>query len=369
MPIIFTNHFLRIHFLKAVLLNMAVCCSLFAVAQKDSTTTKIADSSSNASKTAVRSKDIVKLEDVNIPAEMFAKIKAMKPNQMVAFREDYTYNMKAEDNIEYSITIKLGFSQDMITGIIRWVPLYSSNSAPPEITQIKIPIKFCCTTKIDTMHKKQHCGKMSELNDFEDYEHCKDWIQMEDAGKGDKAAVINKKGGKGTGKDSTGFGKPDKPLSKKEMKKKKGKNGTDEEDATDSTGARRDSIPAYGKPEKISKKEVKKKGKERPGPTDSTNYRPEPPAPDPAPKEEKKVEEVKKDSADGGGFGKPAEEKKSKKKKKDKDKKEPTDTSSSNFHDGLPLENIDKEENAERYPIPNHLFFGELEEQKIKKKK
>jgi hypothetical protein len=364
MPIIFTKVTISLRFLKPLLFGFSFLATLMVSAQKDSLAKPTpTDTSTGASThkpvTSVRPKEITKLEETNIPGEMYAKIKNMKPNELVAFRENFTYNIKAEDNVEYSITVKLGFSQDMITGIIKWVPLYASNDAPPEITQIKIPIKFCCTTPIDTLHKKQHCGKMSELNDFEDYEHCKDWKQAEDGGKGDKAAVINKKG-KGVNKtDSTeSFGKAPKPLSKKEMKKKKGQPGFGD-DASDSTGVAKDSLGDYGKPEKPSKKDSKKKkgketvteepsnsadssarpatepkpkkddgsfgkpvkdnkkkkGKEKevepPPATDSTSSKPEPPPSS----QEKKDEEVKKDSTDGGGFGKP-EDKKSKKKKK-----------------------------------------------------
>ncbi len=342
MPNNSTKPFSGTTYLKAILLNACVFLCLLGHAQD---TTAKAAVDSNAHKTAIRPKEITKLDDLNLPGDLYARIKAMKPNQLLVFREDFTYNIKAEDNIDYSITVKLGFSQDMITGIIKWVPLYNNTNEPPEITKIKIKVQFCCTTPIDTLHKKQHCGKMSELNDFEDNEHCKDWVQKDDAKEAAENAASfgrpggvggkgGKKGGGVTGQTSPGgegFGKPSKEDKKKkkgkdiqeptdstnyrpegtekptkEDKKKKGKETTVQKDSTDEG--------SYGKPLPPAKESKPKKGKtkekEKQAPTDSTNYRPEPPL-----KEEKKEEEVKKDSTEDAGFGKP-DEKKGKKKKK-----------------------------------------------------
>lgn len=328
MPINFTQLFSK----RILLLGFSILYMLSASAQTDSLAKPHADSSH---KTAVRPKEISKLEDVNIPPEMFAKIKMMGPNQLVAFREDFTYNIKAEDNIEYSITVKLGFSQDMITGIIRWVPLYSSNDAPPEITQIKIPVKFCCTTKIDTVHKKQHCGKMSELNDLEDYEHCKEWIQAADASKNDKPVVINKKG-KGVNKsDSTeSFGKAAKPLTKKEQKERAKKGFKD--DDSDSTGVAKDSSANYGKPEKPSKKDLKKKKGKEEEPNNATDSSATP-APVVKEKKGKTKEEIIKPKKQESEYGKPAPMPKESKKKKSKEKDKPEPTDSTNYRPEPPM--------------------------------
>ena len=330
MPASFTQKKIAPFFLRFFLLNIILCMALIIHAQKDTTTKMAADSSKKT--TVTRPKEITKLDELNLPGELYARIKLMKPDQLVSYREDFTYNIKAEDKIDYTITVRLGFSQDMITGIVKWVPLYNSNDAPPEITKIKVKVQFCCTTPIDTLHKKQHCGKMSELNDFEDNEHCKGWVQKDEAdADAENASSFGKPGGAGgkgkkggvTGKTTAtdeGFGKPSKDDKKKkkgkqvqestdstnyrpeapekptkEDKKKKGKETTKKDAPTESS---------YGKPApELIKENKKRKGeREKPQPTDSTNYRPE------------KEEMIKKDSTDGGSFGKP--DSKNKKKKK-----------------------------------------------------
>lgn len=342
--------------IKTILLLYMFCWSIVVAAQKDSTIHKqTVDSSTNTKKPlTAKPKEISKLEDLGIPDELYYRIKSMKPNQLLNFREDYSYNLKADDNIEYTITIRLGFSEDMITGIVKWAPLYNSNETPTEITKIKVKCQFCCTTPIDTLHTKQHCGKMSELNDFEDNDHCKDWIQKDDAKKDaenvdafGKPGAGGKKGKAGvSGKTSAtdeGFGKPD--------AKGKGKKGKDKniQEPTDSTNYRPEpdsttndvkpkdgkgkkgktetkKAPAkntFGKPSSTKEddsfdkpakskepvKDNKKKGKEKEkqAPTDSTNYRPEPS------NVEDKKEPAKTDSTESSGFGKPTKEKKKKK--------------------------------------------------------
>jgi hypothetical protein len=402
MPITFTRVSINFRFLRPLLFGFLVLTASLSLAQKDSLVKPAtADTASTGAAThkpvtSVRPKEITKLEETNIPGEMYAKIKNMKPNELVTFRENFTYNIKAEDNIEYSITVKLGFSQDMITGIIKWVPLYASNDAPPEITQIKIPIKFCCTTPIDTLHKKQHCGKMSELNDFEDYEHCKDWKQAEDAGKGDKAAIINKKG-KGVSKtDSTeSFGKAQKPLSKKEMKKKKGQPGFGD-DSSDSTGVSKDSLAAdYGKPEKPSKKDIKKKKGKETAVEEPSNTADSSANPAPAPKEKsdygKPVKESKKkkgketvveepsNTADSSAkpapapkekndYGKPVKESK-KKKGKEKEPEPPPATDSTSSKPEPPPTPTEKKDEEVKKDSADGGGFGKPEDKKSKKKK
>jgi hypothetical protein len=349
---------MTIPFTKKTALNIIAfllftCSTVFVSAQGDTTVHKPVVDTSGAKKLASKPKEIVKLEDLNLPEELYYRIKTMKPNQLLNFREDFSYNLKADDGIEYTITIRLGFSEDMITGIVKWAPLYNNNETPTEITKIKVKVQFCCTTPIDTLHKKQHCGKMSELNDFEDNEHCKDWEQKDDGkreaenvdafgkpgagGKKGKGGVSGRtsatddgfgkpepKGKKGKGKniqeptDSTNY-RPE-PDSTKENSKGKDskKKGSKEETKKTTSNEKEESGGTYGKPEEPvkdkKKKDKKKKGKEKEKqapPTDSTNYRPEPVAP-PA-KDEDKKETAKTDSTDSGGFGKPVKEKKKKK--------------------------------------------------------
>lgn len=293
-------------------------------------------------------KDIKKLEDENLrlPQELIAKIKKMGPDELVTISERFMYNDKREDEsgdkYEVTITVRLGFSQDMITGIVKEVPIYNTIEKEVNIIYVKIPIQFCCTTAIDTLHKKQHCGKMSELNDLEANEYCKAWAQKDEAQKEvDNANNFAKPGSKGSKKkggqanaknDSTNtesFGKP--VPKRKPNKKDKNVKETNADDASDSTNTTKPPIieknkkgkPApvkkqnedeeYGKPIKDNKKG---KGKNIQQPTDSTNYRPE--KQEPPIKEEKtkkgKQQAAPVDTTDSGGFGKkPVNNKKKKK--------------------------------------------------------
>jgi hypothetical protein len=189
----------------------------------------------------------------------------------------------------------------MITGIVKEVPLYQSAERETNIIPVKIPVQFCCTTPIDTLHKKQHCGKMSELNDFEDNEHCKDWVQKDEAqteaentagfGKaGGSKTTGKKKGGDVTGKPSAtddGFGKPV-PKGKTSKKNKNSKGQVEEEETTDS-------IKAVIKPPIVNNKE---KGKNE---------------------KKEKTEEDKKSALEAEeSFGKPQPKDKGKKKANDK---------------------------------------------------
>ena len=293
-------------------------------------------------------KDIKKLEDENLrlPQELIAKIKKMGPDELVMISERFMYNDKREDEngekYEATITVRLGFSQDMITGIVKEVPIYNTIEKEVNIIYVKIPIQFCCTTAIDTLHKKQHCGKMSELNDLEANEYCKAWAQKDEAQKElDNANSFGKPGSKGSKKkggqthaknDSThteSFGKP----IPKGKPGKKGKNVKDAnaDDASDSTNStippiieknkkgkttspkKQNEDEEYGKPIKENKKG---KGKNIQQPTDSTNYRPE--KQEPPIKEEKtkkgKPQTPTVDTTDSDGFGKkPINTKKKKK--------------------------------------------------------
>jgi hypothetical protein len=353
---------------KIRLTTLCMLCLTYTYAQKDTTHPATHDSTAS-NKIATRPKEITKLEDLNLPPELVYRIKKMTPNQLVTFREDFNYNIKAEDKIDYTITVRLGFSQDMITGIVKWVPLYNNTDAPPEITKIKVKVQFCCTTKIDTLHKKQHCGKMSELNDFEDNEHCKDWVQKDDAQvEAENASTFGKptgpagKGGKkggvtgSTSPTGEGFGKPS-----KDDKKKKGK-GKEIQEPTDSTNYRPEGTE---KPTKEDKKKGKEKESKQAPQTDSTNYRPEG-AEKPSKEEKKKKgkEEAKKTDASNeeSGYGKPTplpKEDKKKKSTKEKDNKQATPTDSTNYRPEPPAKDSTQADKG----------FGKPDDKKSKKKK
>ena len=93
-------------------------------------------------------KDIKKLEDENLrlPQELIAKIKKMGPDELVTISERFMYNDKREDEsgdkYEVTITVRLGFSQDMITGIVKEVPIYNTIEKEVNIIYVKIPIQF-----------------------------------------------------------------------------------------------------------------------------------------------------------------------------------------------------------------------------------
>ncbi|HNE92982.1 MAG TPA: hypothetical protein PKZ66_02575 [Chitinophagaceae bacterium] len=326
-------------------------------------------------------KVVKKLEDprLGLTYEFITKIKRMKPNQILIIDEKFVRNEKRVDEygLEYeaTVTIRFSFSQDMITGIVKEVPLYATNGRETNLIDIKIPIKFCCTTPMDSVHKKKHCGKMSELNDFEDNDGCKDWVQVE-AGSGSK-----KSSGKPTikGKGITGqtsvtgdsnddddeevdkFGKPISKKKKKGKKNKKNKGKIEDEDIeqADSTQSiSKDSLQVskpsgkkikgknkeeekegFGKPKQNKKKKGKGRKEEEEdtitenGTTDSTENKP-------TNTENKETPSVKKDSTTNEKIEtekkveEKTESKKDKKKKKKKDnhveKEEPKIDSSNN---------------------------------------
>lgn len=203
------------------------CFYTLAQVKKDST---LVNGTTNTK--PLKQKDVKKLDDplLLLPQDLIYKIQHMKPDPLLDLNERIVRNERRTDeygeDYEVTVTVRLGFSQDMITGIVKEVPLYQSASREINIVQVKIPVKFCCTTKIDSVHTKKHCGKMSELNDFEEFEHCKDWIQDNGESASNPDAVTGfrpktiKKGvtGKTTAADSTGFGKPNTKISKKEAK-------------------------------------------------------------------------------------------------------------------------------------------------------
>ncbi|MBX2932221.1 MAG: hypothetical protein KF781_09770 [Chitinophagaceae bacterium] len=252
--------------------------SVQAQENADSTTTTTTATGTNTK--SPKKKEVKKLEDplLALPYDMVYKIKKMKPNQLLVIDEKFVRNEKRVDDngrpYEVTVTIRLGFSQDMITGIVKEVPLYNTAGRETNIIPVKIPVKFCCITPIDTTHKKKHCGLMSELNDFEDNEGCKDWEQVEGGSKKAGAGKYTKKGDGITGETSiTGddddeveeFGKQ--PISKKGKKKKgkKGKTQDLDEDVSDSTQvATEDSVTVdKGKKVKSGKKTNKKEAIEK----------------------------------------------------------------------------------------------------------
>lgn len=249
--------------------------------------------------TSPKKKEIKKIDDpvLALPAELIYKIQHLHPDSILNLNERIVRNERRADDVgdvyEVTVTVRLGFSQDMITGIVKEVPLYQSADREMNLIEVKIPVKFCCTTKIDSAHTKKHCGKMSELNDFEENEHCKNWMQDNGESAGDPDAVngfrpkvVKKSTAKPNVADSTGFGKPGQKPTKKELKNQK-------QESRDSSG--------------VEKKEPIQKTKKEPA-------------------KKEKTEPVKKEANAEAeeGFGKPAP--KSKGKEKNKKQKEPADT-------------------------------------------
>jgi hypothetical protein len=354
---------------------------LFCTAQVTDSTTAITDSSAKTSPTdkKPKQKEIKKIEDplLALSGEFIYNLKRMKPNQLLVIDERSVRNEKRYDDAgeeyEVTVTVRLGFSQDMITGIVKEVPLYQSNSKETNILYVKIPIKFCCTTPIDTLHTKKHCGKMSELNDFEERDHCKDWVQQEEAvaggGGGKSGPSKTTKGGGVTGQTSAGgdagdFGKPV-PKGKKASKKGKNKKDKDEveeeEMNADSTQPAKKVEPMNskdkkGKTEKVDKKKdseedgfgkpqpkSKKKGKgniEKEEPVveetkDSASVEKEVPQKvEPKGKKDKTEKVDKKKNSEEEGFGKPLPKTKGKKKgKNETEKEEPVVAEETKTHD------------------------------------
>jgi hypothetical protein len=281
-----------LHFKKT---KTIVCYILLTTISFCAFTQEISLDSINTKKDTVtfdRLKDITKIDDerIMLPADLIFKLKKMGPDQLVNLNERFIFNDQLEDEngnkYEVTITIRLDFSQDMITGIVKEVPLYNSASKKTNLIQIKIPIQFCCTTPIDTLHKKKHCGKMSELNDLEVKEHCKVWIQKDKAQQDKEAAKIiadsiakmqsktnHKKKGSNPNKadvDSTGgFGKP---IPKAKVSKKN-KSSIEEIEVRDSSG---NVISVITVPYKKGKKSKNQKQiKAIQSTTDSLHYKPE----------------------------------------------------------------------------------------------
>lgn len=341
----------------------------FAHAQVQDSTTVVTDSATTKPDAAKppKQKEIKKLEDplLALSSDLINRLKRMKPNQLLVIDERSVRNEKrvADNGEEYevTITVRLGFSQDMITGIVREVPLYQSNDIEPYLLHVKIPVKFCCTTPIDTLHTKRHCGKMSELNDFEDNQHCKDWAQQDAAaeaaantagfGKPGGSKTSKKKGAdvtgqtSATGEEEEGFGKPV-PKGKKPTKKGKNtKNKMQEDDSEDETLS------------------------------DSTNNKSSVDSINTKPKNEKptKVTEKKKEKKEEG-FGKPAPKSKNKKKGKEEniDQDDASEVSADSSANQKPTESTikkDKQEKVEKKKEDEEEGFGKpIPKSKGKKK-
>jgi hypothetical protein len=395
----YSKYFFRFIFL---LLNIG-----FVNAQTADSTSTVVDTANNKPAVAKppKQKEIKKLDDplLALSSELMYRLKKMTPNQLLVIDERSVRNEKRVDDAgqeyEVTITVRLGFSQDMITGIVREVPLYQSNDREPYLLYVKIPVKFCCTTPIDTLHTKKHCGKMSELNDLEDNQHCKDWAQQDEAaeaaantagfGKLGGSRTTKKKGGDVTGKttaadeEGEGFGKPI-PKGKKPTKKEKNAKGqvAEDEEATtaDSTKAASiaDSSNTKSKKEKTDKVEKKKdtdeEGFGKPQPkskskkkgksevvkeeadaseasADSSNTKENSKPIDKKEKKEKADKVEKKKDTDEEGFGKPQPKSKSKKKGKSEVVKEEADASEASADSSNTKENskpIDKKEKKEK---------------------
>jgi hypothetical protein len=183
-------------------LLLVVCPSMYAQDTTHVDTTATAATPSVPDKP----KEIKKLEDANLPGEMVYRISKMKPKEILDLDETFQYNERGEDG-ENIVTVKLRFRGDNIIGIIKRAPLYESINSTTSTTYINIPVQWCCTTPIDSVHTKQHCGKMHELRDFEEKEHCKDWIQKDEAKQ--EAEEVQK------------FGKPDPKNTKGKKEKEK----------------------------------------------------------------------------------------------------------------------------------------------------
>ena len=318
----------------------------FVNAQTADSTSTVVDTANNKPAVAKppKQKEIKKLDDplLALSSDLMYRLKKMTPNQLLVIDERSVRNEKRVDDAgqeyEVTITVRLGFSQDMITGIVKEVPLYQSNDREPYLLYVKIPVKFCCTTPIDTLHTKKHCGKMSELNDLEDNQHCKDWAQQDEAAE----AAAN----------TAGFGK----LGGSKTSKKKGGDVTGKTTATDEEGE------GFGKPIPKGKKPTKK-GKNSKGQviedeeatnTDSTKTVSTADSSNIKPKKEKTDKVEKKKDSNEEGFGKPQPKSKSKKKGKSEVVKEEADggesstDSTTTKETSKPIDKKEKKEKAEK---------------------
>lgn len=299
-------------------------CSIFfygciSYAQVKDSSTAITDTASKTSAKPPKQKEIKKLEDplLALPAELIYRMKRMIPNELLVIDERFVRNEKRVDDngeeYEVTVTVRMGFSQDMITGIVKEVPLYQSAEREANLLYVKIPIKFCCITPIDdTLHTKQHCGKMSELNGLEDSSHCKAWVQKDEAqaeaeniagfGKtGGSKTTSKKKGANVSGKTSIdggeGFGKP----VPKGKSSKKGKTSTENDaEITDSSGNVVKQITTNSKNKKGTKTAVEKPN---PDSTDANNNKEE--FGKPSPKDKKKKPIDKKPVTNNDGYNVP----------------------------------------------------------------
>jgi len=285
----------------------------------DSTVTATTDTTATAGKDSLaKPKEIKKIDDKNLhlPEDLVYKIKHMGPDELLVLSERFMFNERRKNSegetYEVTVTVRLGFSQDMITGIVKETPLYFSSGEAENVMMVKIPVEFCCTNPIDSLHKKKHCGKMSELNDLEDNEHCKTWEQKQEAVKAGPS--IKRKPGAAI-KDSLknegiDFGKPVNKKGKDSKKK-----GAPTTVSTDSTQSSND-VP-FGVPPPAENKKGKKKKGEPQTETPPVPVTPEAPAADttkpaapPPPKEPSEADD----------FGKPKTDKKEKKKSEKKKK-------------------------------------------------
>ncbi len=121
-------------------------------------------------------KEIKKLDELEVDPYIINRIESMNDSMMLDIDEELRFNFKGEDGENYTNVTRLVFAQDAIFGFRKTFWNTSSGQIPMDTIKIKIPVKFCCSSPITDEHKEQHCGFMSELNQFEDLYKCKGWV-------------------------------------------------------------------------------------------------------------------------------------------------------------------------------------------------
>jgi hypothetical protein len=142
--------------------------------------------------------EITKLEDCKLTDEMVFRIKQSGPKEMSELREEFQ-SIINEDDVEYTVTVKLRFIDDHIMGYIKQAPINNSNHAQYSNKRINVPIEWCCTG--NPTHQ-QHCvSTLAEVRNYTTTQQCTGWKQKDDG--------------------SSIFAKPELPPKGKKGKKKK----------------------------------------------------------------------------------------------------------------------------------------------------
>lgn len=174
--------------LVLIIIFFSLCKGVNAQVVKD--TIPVADTTAiqqaatdTTTKKAPKPKEIKKLDDLEAPEYLLRKIQSMTADQMLDIDEEIRQNIKGDDGENLTVVTKIIFAQDGLLGYVKTTPMgYDDTYA--ETQKIKIPVKFCCTGPMDSVHTQQHCGFMSELNRFEDLYKCKGWMpNFESTGK------------------------------------------------------------------------------------------------------------------------------------------------------------------------------------------